>query len=68
MSPVWQESQQYTNWLHGRLKKNGEVVGLVTVRDDNGRPKLVTPPPLSPGDYLHKEQLTDDEKEWAKRR
>ncbi len=18
---VWQESQQYTNWLHGRLKK-----------------------------------------------
>lgn len=21
MSPVWQESQQYTNWLHGRLKK-----------------------------------------------
>ncbi|HCQ2868174.1 TPA: methionyl-tRNA formyltransferase, partial [Escherichia coli] len=45
----------------------GEVVGLVTVRDDNGRPKLVTPPPV-PGDYLHKEQLTDDEKEWAKRR
>ncbi|EFA4347370.1 hypothetical protein E2060_24700 [Escherichia coli] len=35
--------------------------------DDNGRPKLVTPPPV-PGDYLHKEQLTDDEKEWAKRR
>ena len=33
----------------------------------NGRPKLVTPPPV-PGDYLHKEQLTDDEKEWAKRR
>ncbi|HAB6023786.1 TPA_asm: methionyl-tRNA formyltransferase, partial [Salmonella enterica subsp. enterica serovar Derby] len=25
------------------------------------------PPPV-PGDYLHKEQLTDDEKEWAKRR
>lgn len=49
------------------LKENGEVVGLVTVRDDNGRPKLVTPPPVS-GDYLHKEQLTDDEKEWAKRR
>ncbi|EJC7467077.1 methionyl-tRNA formyltransferase, partial [Salmonella enterica] len=49
------------------LKENGEVVGLVTVRDDNGRPKLVTPPPV-PGDYLHKEQLTDDEKEWAKRR
>ncbi|EDG7620077.1 methionyl-tRNA formyltransferase, partial [Salmonella enterica subsp. enterica serovar Enteritidis] len=24
-------------------------------------------PPV-PGDYLHKEQLTDDEKEWAKRR
>ncbi|MDF8708032.1 hypothetical protein OU658_01110 [Escherichia coli] len=44
-----------------------QVVGLVTVRDDNGRPKLVTPPPV-PGDYLHKEQLTDDEKEWAKRR
>ncbi len=43
------------------LKENGEVVGLVTVRDDNGRPKLVTPPPV-PGDYLHKEQLTDDEK------
>ncbi|EBD0388393.1 methionyl-tRNA formyltransferase [Salmonella enterica] len=49
------------------LKENGEVVGLVTVRDDNGRPKLVTPPTV-PGDYLHKEQLTDDEKEWAKRR
>ncbi|HDV8014480.1 TPA: methionyl-tRNA formyltransferase [Escherichia coli] len=49
------------------LKENGEVVGLVTVRDDNGRPKLVTPPPVL-GDYLHKEQLTDDEKEWAKRR
>ncbi|ELU3374160.1 methionyl-tRNA formyltransferase [Escherichia coli] len=49
------------------LKENGEVVGLVTVRDDNGRPKLVTPPPV-PGDYLHNEQLTDDEKEWAKRR
>ncbi|HBD4972981.1 TPA: methionyl-tRNA formyltransferase [Escherichia coli] len=49
------------------LKENGEVVGLVTVRDDNGRPKLVTPPAV-PGDYLHKEQLTDDEKEWAKRR
>ncbi|EBS0579461.1 methionyl-tRNA formyltransferase [Salmonella enterica subsp. enterica serovar Enteritidis] len=49
------------------LKENGEVVGLVTVRDDNGRPELVTPPPV-PGDYLHKEQLTDDEKEWAKRR
>ena len=41
------------------LKENGEVVGLVTVRDDNGRPKLVTPPPV-PGDYLHKEQLTED--------
>lgn len=37
------------------LKENGEVVGLVTVRDDNGRPKLVTPPPV-PGDYLHKER------------
>ncbi|WP_394745546.1 methionyl-tRNA formyltransferase [Shigella flexneri] len=49
------------------LKENGEVVGLVTVRDDNGRSKLVTPPPV-PGDYLHKEQLTDDEKEWEKRR
>ncbi|WP_039061721.1 MULTISPECIES: hypothetical protein [Enterobacteriaceae] len=49
------------------LKENGEVVGLVTVRDDNGHPKLVTPPPV-PSDYLHKEQLTDDEKEWAKRR
>lgn len=35
------------------LKENGEVVGLVTVRDDNGRPKLVTPPPV-PGDYCIK--------------
>lgn len=50
------------------LKEDGEVVGLVTVRDiDNGRPKLVTPPPVT-GDYLHKDQLSDDEKEWAKRR
>ena len=30
-------------------------------------PQLVTPPPV-PGDYLHKEQLTDDEKTWAKKR
>ena len=50
------------------LKENGDIVGLVTVRDiDTGHPKLVTPPPV-PGDYLHKEQLTDDEKTWAKKR
>ncbi len=50
------------------LKEDGEIVGLVTVRGiENGHPKLVTPPPVA-GDYLHKEQLTDEEKEWAKRR
>lgn len=48
------------------LKENGDIVGLVTVRDiDTGHPKLVTPPPV-PGDYLHKEQLTDDEKRGRK--
>nr|WP_280957034.1 hypothetical protein [Escherichia coli] len=34
----------YQGLVRTFLKENGEVVGLVTVRDDNGRPKLVTPP------------------------
>lgn len=50
------------------LKENGDIVGLVTVRDPkSGQPKLVTPPPVV-GDYLHKEQLTDEEMVAAKRR
>jgi len=50
------------------LKEDGDIVGLVTIRDmGTGHPKLITPPPV-PGDYLHKDQLSDDEKEWAKRR
>ncbi|CEF31001.1 Methionyl-tRNA formyltransferase (fragment) [Xenorhabdus nematophila str. Websteri] len=32
-----------------------------------GRPMLVTPPPVV-GDYLHREQLADDELLVAKRR
>lgn len=48
------------------ITEDGEVVGLVPVRDpETKRAKLVTPPPL-PGDYLHKEQLTEDEIEYAK--
>lgn len=48
------------------LTEEGKIVGLVSVRDpDTQRAKLVTPPPL-PGDYLHREQLSADEIEYAK--
>ncbi len=50
------------------LTNDGEIVGLVTVREPKtGRPMLVTPPPVV-GDYLHKEQLNDDELLAAKRK
>ncbi|MDL1703506.1 hypothetical protein PSV30_13835 [Yersinia pestis] len=50
------------------LTHEGDIVGLVTVRDiETGRPKLVTPPPVA-GDYLHKEQLEADEVLASKRR
>ncbi|MGO2241119.1 MAG: hypothetical protein ACTH5D_05110 [Halomonas sp.] len=50
------------------LTEEGEVVGLVTVRDpETKRAKLVTPPPL-PGDYLHQDQLSAEESEYAKLR
>ena len=50
------------------LTHDGEIVGLVTVRDvETGRPKLVTPPPIA-GDYLHREQLEADEVSASKRR
>lgn len=47
------------------LTEEGEVVGLVTVRDPETRQAtLVTPPPLS-GDYLHQDQLSAEEIEYA---
>lgn len=50
------------------LTHEGDIVGLVTVRDiETGRPKLVTPPPVA-GDYLHREQLEVDEVLASKRR
>lgn len=50
------------------LTHEGNIVGLVTVRDiETGRPKLVTPPPVA-GDYLHREQLEADEVLASKRR
>lgn len=50
------------------LTHEGDIVGLVTVRDiETGRPKLVTPPPVA-GDYLHREQLEADEVLASKRR
>lgn len=50
------------------LTNEGDIVGLVTVRDiETGRPKLVTPPPVA-GDYLHREQLEADEVLASKRR
>ena len=43
------------------LTHEGDIVGLVTVRDfETGRPKLIPPPPIT-GDYLHREQLDADE-------
>lgn len=54
---------QIASWA---LTDEGEVVGLVAVRDpETKRAKLVTPPPLV-GDYLHREQLTDEELELTK--
>lgn len=48
------------------LTEEGEVVGLVAVRDpETKRAKLVAPPPL-PGDYLHQEQLSAEELKYAK--
>lgn len=50
------------------LTDDGNVIGLVTVRDpETGRPKLVSPPPI-PGDYLHREQLTEQEIAATKQR
>ncbi len=47
------------------LTEKGEVVGLVTIRDpETQRAKLVPPPPLA-GDYLHRDQLTNEELEYA---
>lgn len=54
---------QLTSWA---LTDEGEVIGLVAIRDPKSqRAKLVPPPPL-PGDYLHRDQLTDEELECAK--
>lgn len=50
------------------LTEEGEVVGLVAVRDcETQRAKLVTPPPV-PGDYLHREQLSEEELVYARKR
>lgn len=54
---------QIASWA---LTEEGEVVGLVAVRDPKtNRAKLVTPPPLA-GDYLHRDQLSEAELEYAK--
>ncbi|WP_238554683.1 FitA-like ribbon-helix-helix domain-containing protein [Dickeya zeae] len=48
------------------LRNDGKIVGLVTVRDpETQQPKLVTPPPVQ-GDYLHRDQLSDEEIDAAK--
>lgn len=57
-SPTKSTVYQLAAWA---LTHEGEIVGLVTVHDPKtGRPILVTPPPVA-GDYLHKEQLENDE-------
>lgn len=54
---------QIASWA---LTEEGEVVGLVAVKDpETKRAKLVTPPPVA-GDYLHREQLSDAELEYAR--
>ncbi|VXD06837.1 Methionyl-tRNA formyltransferase [Enterobacterales bacterium 8AC] len=43
------------------LNEEGKVVGLVAVYDPaEVKAKLVTPPPLK-GNYLHRDQLTEEE-------